>query len=153
MSEMNSVEPESLPQDGSGLINNKTRLILVVAVMALSFGYLLYTAFPGSARYYLTISEFLEDDANMAGRPVRIVGKLEPGSHQVPQGTLSHDFVLAEGENRLGAFYSGVLPDLFDNEHSEIVLEGSYQGGTFQVDLVIVKCPSKYQAENRAQPV
>ena len=146
MSELN-ITPSSPPPSG-GLINNKTRLILVLAVMALSLGYLLYSALGNNGRYYLTVSEFFEDDSNMAGRPVRVVGTLAPGSHVIPQGTLDHSFALMEGENMLGAFYSGVLPDLFDNEHSEIVLEGQYQGGAFQAESVIVKCPSKYQAEN-----
>ena len=144
---------QQAPRQGNSLINNKTRLVLVLAVMALSLGYLVYTAFGDNGRYYLTVSEFFEDDSNMAGRPVRVVGTLAPESHVMPQGTLDHSFALMEGQSRLGAFYSGVVPDLFDNEHSEIVLEGSYQGGTFHAESVIVKCPSKYEAENRGEPV
>ena len=149
MSELN--ETQAAPRPRGSLINNKTRLVLVLAVLALSLGYLLYTALGVNARYYLTVSEFLEDEANLAGRPVRVVGTLAPGSHEIPQGTLDHSFTLMEGDSRLGAFYSGVLPDLFDNEHSEIVLEGQYQGGTFHAESVIVKCPSKYEAENREE--
>ena len=144
---------QATPRPSGGLINNKTRLILVLAVMALSLGYLLYSALGNNGRYYLTVSEFFEDDSNMAGRPVRVVGTLAPGSHVIPQGTLDHSFTLIEGESRLASFYSGVLPDLFDNEHSEIVLEGQYQGGAFHAESVIVKCPSKYQAESRAEPI
>ena len=151
MSELNT--PQSAPRSGGSLINNKTRLAVVLAVMLLSLGYLLYVALGANARYYLTISEFLEDDSNMAGRPVRVVGTLAPESHVIPQGTLDHSFALIEGGSRLGAFYSGVLPDLFENPHSEIVLEGRYQGGAFHAESVIVKCPSKYEAENRAEPV
>ncbi len=144
---------QQAPRQGNSLINNKTRLVLLLAVMGLSLGYLVYTAFGDNGRYYLTVSEFFEDDSNMAGRPVRVVGTLAPESHVLPQGTLDHSFALMEGQSRLGAFYSGVVPDLFDNEHSEIVLEGSYQGGTFHAESVIVKCPSKYEAENRGEPV
>ena len=153
MSEQNTPQHtiQTGPRPGGGLINNKTRLVLILAVLALSLGYLLYSALGVNARYYLTVSEFLEDDSNMAGRPVRVVGTLAPGSHVVPQGTLDHSFTLIEEESRLGAFYSGVLPDLFDNEHSEIVLEGKFQGGSFHAESVIVKCPSKYEAENRGE--
>ena len=121
--------------------------------MGISLGYLAYSALGNSGRYYLTVSEFFADDSNMAGRPVRVVGTLAPNSHIIPQGTLDHSFALMEGESRLAAFYSGVLPDLFDNEHSEIVLEGQYQGGAFHAESVIVKCPSKYEAVNRGEPV
>ena len=141
------------PRPRASLINNKTRLILILAVMGLSLGYLLYSALGNNGRYYLTVSEFLEDDSNMAGRPVRVVGTLAPGSHVIPLGTLDHSFTLIEGGSSMAAFYSGVLPDLFDNEHSEIVLEGQYQGSAFHAESVIVKCPSKYEAETRGEPV
>ena len=140
------------PASGSRrLVNNKTRLIVAGVVLALSLGYLLYTAFPGSVRYYLTISEFRRDESSLVGKPVRVVGKLEPGSHIRPEGTLDHSFTLLEGEQSLSAFYSGVLPDLFENEHSDVVLEGTYLGDTFHADTVIIKCPSKYQALVRDQ--
>ena len=45
------------------------------------------------------------------------------------------------------AVHNGVLPDLFFNEHSEIILEGSHNPGKeFDSQNVIVKCPSKYVA-------
>ena len=47
------------------------------------------------------------------------------------------------------ARYQGSLPDLFFNEHSEIILEGRYAGTTgFDSSNIIVKCPSKYIAED-----
>ena len=50
------------------------------------------------------------------------------------------------------AMHQGVLPDLFFNEHSEIILEGSYgTDGVFQSENVIVKCPSKYVALEEEQ--
>ena len=40
----------------------------------------------------------------------------------------------------------GVVPDLFFNPHSEIILEGRYGSDEmFQADSILVKCPSKYQ--------
>ena len=47
----------------------------------------------------------------------------------------------------MAAIHDGVVPDLFFNEHSEIILEGSYPAkGVFESQTVIVKCPSKYIA-------
>ena len=46
----------------------------------------------------------------------------------------------------LMASYTGVLPDLFFNPHSELILEGSYGANqVFHADNILVKCPSKYQ--------
>ena len=58
-------------------------------------------------------------------------------------------FALTDGSQTLGAAHNGVLPDLFFNDHSEIILEGTHTpGGVFQSQNVIVKCPSKYIAED-----
>jgi cytochrome c-type biogenesis protein CcmE len=40
------------------------------------------------------------------------------------------------------------VPELFFNEHSDIVAEGTYDtDGVFHADNIMVKCPSKYVAE------
>ena len=139
--------PDNFPPPTSRLFNNKTRLVLVGLVLALSLGYLIFTAFPGSTRYYLTVDEFLADEQNMEGRDVRVVGKLVPESFKRVTGTTQANFTLTEQGKVLKSTYNGVLPDLFFNPHSDVVLEGSYgDGGVFHADLIIVKCPSKYQA-------
>ena len=139
--------PSDVPPGTSRIFNNKTRLALVVLVMGLALGYLVYAAFPGSTRYYLTVDEFLADDRNMDGRSLRLVGKLVPDSFQRVTGTTRANFVLTEKGQTLAATYEGVVPDLFFNPHSDIVLEGNYgDGEVFHTDMVIVKCPSKYEA-------
>ena len=51
------------------------------------------------------------------------------------------------------ALHQGVLPDLFFNDHSEIILEGSLgHDGVFTSQNVIVKCPSKYIEEEGPLP-
>ena len=152
MSETNTAPTAESSSSGSRLVNNKTRLLLVGLVLALSLGYLLYTAFPGNARYYLKVSEFKESEQELIGTPVRVWGNLDSESYSRAEGTLDHTFALVEGGQRINAHYVGPLNDLFFNEHSEIVLEGTYQGDIFQVEAdPIVKCPSKYQALTREQ--
>ena len=63
------------------------------------------------------------------------------------EGTVAH-FSLVDKSSVLQATYDGILPELFFNEHSDIVLEGSLnQDGVFNSDTIIVKCPTKYQAQ------
>ena len=136
------------PSAPSRIFNNKTRLVVVAAVLALAIGYLVFAAFPGSTLYYLTVDEFLADEQNLDGRNIRVVGKLIPESFERVSGTVQANFTMTQEGKLLNATYDGVLPDLFFNPHSDIVLEGSYgQEDVFHVDMVIVKCPSKYQAE------
>mgnify|MGYP001108100671 CR=1 FL=1 len=134
---------------GSRLFNNKTRLLMVSLVLTLSLGYLLYTAFPGSVSYYLTVSEFMADESRYGGQPARVVGKLEPASYIQAPNSLQHSFTLVDGVRSLNATYNGIVPDLFLNEHSDIVLEGTYNGSVFHARGIIVKCPSKYQELNQ----
>ncbi len=133
---------------GPGWIsNNKVRLLLVGIVMALSLGFLISQAFPGSTRYYLTVDEFLADTESQDGRSVRVVGSLVPDSFQREQGTTLANFQIANEGQVLDASYEGVVPDLFFNLESEIVLEGKYSPASrFHVDNVVVKCPSKFEA-------
>ena len=136
------------PEGSSGIFNNKTRLLVIVVVLALAMGYLVYAAFPGSTLYYLTVDEFLSDERNLDGRSIRVIGKVVPDSFQREAGNeILASFVLTEKGRMMQATYEGVLPDLFFNPHSDVVLEGSYgENGVFHTDTVIVKCPTKYQA-------
>ena len=139
--------PPDLPRDAGWAFNNRTRLVLVGIVLALALAYLVYTAFPSNTLYYLTVDEFLADEGNKDGRSVRVVGKLVPDSFQREPGTIRANFALTENGKVMAGTYDGVLPDLFFNPHSDIVLEGKYgDGDVFHTDMVIVKCPSKYQA-------
>ena len=139
--------PPEMAAESGGLINNKTRLIVVGVVLVLALGYLIYAAFPGNTLYYRTVGEFYADESNMDGRSLRVVGKLVPDSFERVEGTTLAKFSVADEGRTLPSTYDGVLPDLFFNPHSDIVLEGSYgESGVFHTDTVIVKCPSKYEA-------
>ena len=138
--------PENLPARGSRIFNNKSRLALIGIVLVLALAYLIYAAFPGNTLYYLTVDEFLADQQNLDGRSIRVVGKLVPDSFQRVTGTTQANFAITERGKVLESTYDGVVPDLFFNPHSDVVLEGSYgNGGVFYTDTIIVKCPSKYQ--------
>ena len=129
------------------ILTNKTRLALILFVLALAMGYLVYAAFPGNTLYYLTVGEFLADAQAMDGKSGRVVGKLVPGSLQQTPGTMEKKFDISDQGEVLHATYDGPLPGLFESPHSDIVLEGSFsEGRVFQTDTVIVKCPSKYKA-------
>ena len=112
-----------------------------------AFGYLFYMAFQSATVYYYTVGELRELGPTPEGRMVRVNGKLvEDSFERIDTSTLAH-FSLTDGSDTLSAAHDGILPDLFFNEHSEIILEGSFgQDGVFQSHNVIVKCPSKYVA-------
>ena len=98
--------------------------------------------------YYLTVDELLSGRAE-TGKTVRVNGKLVPDSFQrESQGTVAH-FSLTDGKETLPAIYDGIVPELFFNEQSQIVLEGYYGSDKVfhTMTTPIVKCPSKYEAQ------
>lgn len=77
----------------------------------------------------------------------QIKGRLVPESFDRKNGGILSSFQLQENGFVLEAVYDGVLPDLFFNEHSEIVLLGQFgPEEQFIVNQILVKCPSKYQS-------
>lgn len=144
------VEPEA---SGS---SHRARFFVMGAVVALAVGYMVYAAFPGNALYFLTVSEFVANEEYQDGRLLRVSGKLVEGSFQRQDGSSVSHFQLADEEGtaeaKLTASYVGVMPDLFFNPHSEIILEGRYgSDGVFEADSILVKCPSKYQSLEEEQ--
>jgi len=143
-------EAEDETEPGSQ--SHRTRFLILAVVVSLAFGYMIYAAFPGNALYFLTVGELINKTDVHDGRTLRVSGKLVPDSFQREGRTTVSRFQLrdengdASGEY-LSATFTGVLPDLFFNPHSEVILEGSYgQDQVFQTDAILVKCPSKYQS-------
>ena len=138
--------------------NQRTRFLVLGTVVALALGYMIYAAFPGNALYFLTVSEFNNKATAQDGRTVRVSGKLVEGSFQREGNSLLSRFSIQDttdeiaGE-QLTATYQGVMPDLFFNSHSEIILEGSFgPQRVFEADAILVKCPSKYQSLDGEAP-
>ncbi len=140
--------------------SNRTRFIILIVVVGLALAYMIYAAFPKNALAILVPSEL---DANLnehQGTVVRLSGKLVDGSFRREEKSIVARFQLTDKDGEsphtsVDAMYASVLPDLFFNPHSEIILEGSVgTDGVFQADHVLVKCPSKYRSleEEQQQP-
>ena len=139
--------PEPVVSEGGLLSSNRGKLLIALVVLIGAFGYLAYMAFESATVYYYTVGELRELGPTPEGRMVRVNGKLvEDSFERIDTSTLAR-FSLTDGADTLSAAHDGILPNLFFNEHSEIILEGSFgQDGVFQSHNVIVKCPSKYVA-------
>jgi cytochrome c-type biogenesis protein CcmE len=125
-------------------------------VVALAVGYMAYAAFPGNTRYFLTVGEFMSGQEYQDGQMVRVSGKLLEESFQRQSDATVSQFQLIDGAAGAGvalkASYVGVMPDLFFNPHSEIILEGRYSPDqVFEADSILVKCPSKYRSLEEEQ--
>ncbi len=138
--------PEPVDEGGS-MVANRGKFLIGMVVLIGALAYFAFMAFQSATVYYYTVSEMSEVGQTPDGRLVRVSGKLIPDSFSRGDGTTVASFNLTDGTQVLQASHDGVLPELFFNEHSEIILEGSHTpGGVFQSQNVIVKCPSKYVA-------
>lgn len=130
--------------------SNRTRFLIISTVIALALGYMIYAAFPGNALYFLTVSEFTSRSEVQDGRVLRVSGKLVEGTFGREGNSMDSQFQITDKDGdsssiTLQASYTGVLPDLFFNPHSELILEGAYgRNQVFHADEILVKCPSKY---------
>ena len=148
----------------SGWRSHRVRLAILAGVVALAVIYMVFAAFPGNALFFVTVSEFLDDTQLQNGQTLRVSGALVPDTFRRESNSTQSQFTMgnkepnapgvASGSPELHASYVGVLPDLFFNPHSEVILEGSYdaQNHVFVTDNILVKCPSKYQSLQADNP-
>ena len=137
--------------DGGAVLANRGKMLLALVVLIGAFGYFGFMAFKSATVYFYTVGEVKSLGPTEDGKLVRVSGKLLPASFSRPEGSTVAQFTLTDGTQTLNAAHQGVLPDLFFNEHSEIILEGAYtDDGLFESQNVIVKCPSKYIAADKS---
>ena len=124
------------------------KFVIAAVVLLGALGYLGFTAFQSATVYSYTVSELTSMGPTPEGKLIRVNGSLVEDSFVRPDGSTIAHFTLTDkegGTEAVAAHYDGVLPDLFFNPHSEIILEGSYGAdGVFASQNVLVKCPSKY---------
>ena len=133
---------------------NKIKIIIISAVFALAFSYFAFMALTSATMYYYTVSELQTLDPSSNQDIIRVSGKLVPSSYNREVTSTISEFTITDGTNLLKTQHDGILPDLFFNKHSEIILQGTLtKEKTFITNNVTVKCPSKYISENPSRNV
>ena len=133
---------------------NKIKIIIISAVFPLAFSYFAFMALTSATMYYYTVSELQTLDPSSNQDVIRVSGKLVPSSYNREVTSTISEFTITDGTNLLKTQHDGILPDLFFNKHSEIILQGTLtKEKTFITNNVTVKCPSKYISENPSRNV
>jgi cytochrome c-type biogenesis protein CcmE len=143
--------PQTEPRRSRGIALPPKRFLIVGMVALAALAYLGFVAFRGASMYYLTVDELQARGDGAYDEQVRLAGLVVEGSAEKDSETNTLRFALAGEEGTsLPVVYSGAVPDAF-KQGAEVVVDGSLKrGGTFEADTLLVKCPSKYEAE--AQP-
>ena len=114
-----------------------------------AIGYLGYVGFSGSAVYYYTVSEFIEQGSAIIDQNVRVNGQVLAGSveQEAAGRILRFSIASPDGKEVVSVVYQGVVPDAF-TEGNDVVVEGNLDSaGIFHAHTLIQKCPSKYVPE------
>ena len=126
---------------------NWSKFLISIIILVSAFSYLAIVAFQSATVYSYSVSELKLTDTDDNWNLIRVTGKLIPSSYVRLDNSPIAEFMITDGIENLDAIHSGVMPDLFFNERSEIILEGTYSSdGVLDSQRIIVKCPSKYES-------
>lgn len=125
----------------------RRQVAIAVCIILAAVAYVVITGMRDTMVYYYTVSEVRAQMGDLVGAPLRVAGRVLPGSIEESDTNLVHSFVIYEGSEKLPVVYRGVAPDTFQDD-SEAVVEGELdRNGVFQANFLMAKCPSKYEAE------
>jgi len=120
-------------------MNIKAVLALALVAVAVAVG---VTSFNKTVTPYISFAE-----ARRSSGLVQVNGVLADKEYVMKQEEQYLSFRLKDDRGEvLSVEYRGVIPGNFDQATS-IVAIGTYHDGKFGAEQLLVKCPSKYQAE------
>lgn len=129
-------------------MKRKNRTILGVTIIVVLLGFLAISSFSNSISYYMTITELEEKGELVYGETVNINGSVILESINWEPENLLLEFTLADGDETLNVVYEGSLPNNF-REATSVVVSGQYsEDKIFRANKMLVKCPSKYAADD-----
>jgi cytochrome c-type biogenesis protein CcmE len=120
-------------------MNLKIVLALALLVVAAAFG---VTSFRKSVTPYISFAE-----ARHSSGLVQVNGVLADKNYVMKPAEQFLEFRLKDSRGEiLPVRYRGVIPGNFDQAVSVVAI-GRYDSDHFEAEQLLVKCPSKYQAE------
>jgi cytochrome c-type biogenesis protein CcmE len=123
-----------------------------LALFLCGLGYLLFSGISENSVYFLNVSEALSMPSDQL-RSARLFGTVkEEGLARLENGS-GVKFQLEDKDDArrtLWVVFSGAVPDTF-KAGAEVIVEGSFADArqAFKAEVLMTKCPSKYQKENR----
>ncbi len=125
------------------------RLAIGVVLVGAALSWLVYAGTKDNLVYYYEVDEVQAAAANSDGK-LRISGDVVEGSIVRDEAAREIRFAIrgtgdGAGAGTIPVVYGGTVPDIF-REGIQVVVEGRMnEGGTFEAETLLAKCPSKYQ--------
>ncbi len=132
---------------------SNTFLYAVIALLFLGgVGFLVFQGLQENSTYFLDVAEAKSQDPSKLSN-IRLFGTVAGEDIARPEKGTGVSFTLEDQfdkTNTLHVVYTGIVPDTF-KEGAEVIIEGDLEkNGVFQARVLMTKCPSKYQKENRS---
>lgn len=127
------------------MLKGRLKFIIAIGAIAFAVAYLVYGGVRETMVYYLTVEELHARVPDVYGERVRVSGNVIPGT--IKHGTNGAlEFSITDGGGAVNVNYNGIVPDVFKDD-VEAVVEGVYsESGIFQADILLAKCPTKYES-------
>jgi len=123
----------------------KPRLVISLLVIAAALAYLIFGGLGRNLVYFITPSEYFQDQAKYASRPVRLGGLVKAGTVRYNKDSLELRFIISDGVKEVPVQARGTPPALF-GENRGVVVEGKFQGTEFISTNLLVKHSEGYKA-------
>jgi cytochrome c-type biogenesis protein CcmE len=116
---------------------------IISTILAAGAGIGLMTVFVSNASPYMTIKE-----ADGTEQNVHVVGKIVPSSLKQDSIAQKVSFQLEDESGNMPVHYNG--PPMANlSTATQVVVIGKKKEGVFEAHQMLVKCPSKYEAEKK----
>jgi cytochrome c-type biogenesis protein CcmE len=131
-------------------------IAVAVAMTSAAIAALVLTGMQDKAIYSKPVDELLANKARFLGRPVRADGNLVHGSLVKRDQPCEYRFTIEKHGTELPVrFAQCVVPDTFRDMPDmdvAVTVEGELQrDDSFEATVVLAKCPSKYEMQQRKQ--
>jgi cytochrome c-type biogenesis protein CcmE len=140
----------------------RLRFVIGTALVVAAIVYLITTAIRSTSEYYLTVNEVAARHAELVGQPLRVAGRVKPGTIAWDPGTLTLRFAMvaipdpntdpalkpvstAEPTSYTVTCAGEPKPDMLA-DNRDVIVEGKLDSdGHITATQVLTSCPSKYK--------
>ncbi|MDR2489345.1 MAG: cytochrome c maturation protein CcmE [Desulfovibrio sp.] len=134
-------------------VTKNSKVYAAALILFLSgVAYLMFAGISENSVYFLNVSEALTIPVDQV-RSARLFGTVKKEGIARMENDSGIQFQLEDKDDAgktLHVTFSGIVPDTF-KAGAEVIVEGSFAdaGKIFKAEVLMTKCPSKYQKENR----
>ena len=133
---------------GDAVVARKKRslvpLVITALIAAIGFAVIGTSTSGGAGMYNYSLIELKTRSAELAGKNVKVAGRIATGSVRGEPASDTFRFDLEDDDgNKIPVAYERLLPDPFE-EGRDAIVNGKMKDGVLFASNLTVKCPSRY---------